>query len=167
MITFGIIVGIATIIGAIYAALQYHSRNNNVKETNVPEYVQKEKESIVLSTEASIYKGDRNWLLTMYEAARKISYSTSRDSALSDVVDAALKLDDYNMAIIAAEKIIYQTTRDDTLVKIVSIAVGKKETFGYALLAAGKIIYSTTKTKALMTVIEAAKKEAKCSHNKQ
>ena len=98
--------------------------------------------------------------LLCLEAAEKITYTTSRDNALCDVVNTAISIKDFNMAIISAEKIHYSTTKDATLVKIVSVAVENKDLYGYAVLAASKIHYLTTRTDALIKIIDAAKKEA-------
>jgi hypothetical protein len=76
------------------------------------------------------------------------------------VVNTALSIKDYNIAIIAANKIYYSKTKDATLVKIVTAALENNDGYGYAVLAADKIYYSKTKADALKIIIDAAKKEA-------
>ena len=143
---------IATIIGTLIAAWQFLGIPAN-NETSLPNQLAKEKAAISLTLDMPIYKGERNWLLAMYEAAIAMPYSSTKSDALQQVVNTAIENRDFNMAIIAANHSPYSSTKADMLNRIVDAAKTNIDTIGYAVIAADKMPYSSSKADALSRII--------------
>ena len=185
---FPIFVGIATIIAAIYAALQFHfginpeerrsieainkydnnssSHNDNAyhviyKSTpiRIPNTILLMKNNIELNISKNIYKSERNWLLVAYNLALEMPDNIRKSYSLFKVSNSALSIDDYNMAIIAASNIPYNIARYYTIMEIVKKASNNYNTLGYALLASDKLQNSSDKANAYMIIINSLSEE--------
>ena len=126
---------IATIIAALIAVCQF-IEHRSTESSAVNKLLNKEKAAINLSFDLPVYKGERNWLLAMYQAAISMPYASSKSDALKKAVKASLQSSDFNMAIIAAKESPYSSTKAEMLDEIVSTAIRSKETVGYAVVAA-------------------------------
>jgi hypothetical protein len=155
---FTIAVGLATIVASTVAILQYCQQNKNV--VKVPDNIINKKAGIELSAKLPIYAKENNWLLTMYETAKKIPYYDGQRDALIKTVKSAINIKDYNMAIMAADAIPYSDAKRTALMSIVKSAITNKDMIGYALIAAEKIPYYDDKALAMQQIVDAASKEA-------
>lgn len=145
---------IATIIAALIAVWQF-IEHRSPESSAVKKLLNKEKAAIDLSLDLPVYKGERNWLLAMYQAAISMPYASSKSDALKKVVKASLQSSDFNMSIIAAKESPYSSTKAEMLDEIVNTAIRSKETVGYAVLAADNMPYSSSKSLALEKIISA------------
>lgn len=143
---------IATILATAIAVWQFVGMAPSAG-TALPSVLSEEKASIDLTLDVPVYKGERNWLLAMYEAAIAMPYSTSKSDALKKVVKACIQAGDFNLAVIAAKKSPYSQTKAEMLDEIVNAATLSKETIGYAVLAAENMPYSSSKASALERII--------------
>lgn len=158
---------IATIIAAVIGVWQFIERRT-IESTlisklpgkeeiaaRISSSLSKEKAGVQLSLDLPAYKGERNWLRAMYEAAKSMPYASSKSDALKKVVKASLQTGDFNMAIIAAKESPYASTKAEMLDDIVAAAVQGKENIGYAVVAADNMPYSSSKSVALDKIISA------------
>lgn len=158
---------IATIIAAVIGVWQFIERRT-IESTvtsklpgkeeiaaSISSNLSKEKAGVQLSLDLHAYKGERNWLLAMYETAKAMPYASSKSDALKKVVKASLQTGDFNMAIIAAKESPYASTKAEMLDDIVAASVQSKENIGYAVVAADNMPYSSSKSVALDKIISA------------
>jgi hypothetical protein len=158
---------IATIIAAVIGVWQFIERRS-IESTvtsklpgkeeiaaRISSSLSKERAGVQLSLDLAVYKGERNWLLAMYEAAKSMPYASNKSDALKKVVKASLQMGDFNMAIIAAKESPYDSTKAEMLDDIVAAAVQSKENIGYAVVAADNMPYSSSKSVALDKIISA------------
>ncbi|MCK7458773.1 hypothetical protein [Idiomarina aminovorans] len=82
-------------------------------------------------------------------------YSQSKSESLASLVKTALSVEDFNMAVIAADKIPYARSKADAFHLVVEEAVKNKSSIGYAVVAADKMPYSSDKKSALDKIIKA------------
>lgn len=143
---------IATIVATIIVVWQFIDRPHN-ESSAINNVLSKEKAAIDLSLDLPVYKGERNWLLAMYETAVSMPYASSKSDALKKVVKASIQSRDFNMAIIAAKKSPYSSTKAEMLDEIVNAAILSKETIGYGVVAADNMPYSSSKSTALEKII--------------
>lgn len=136
------------------AAWQFMERRST-DGSAINKLLNKEKAAIDLTLDLPVYKGERNWLLAMYQAAISMPYASSKSDALKKVVKASIQSSDFNMAIIAAKESPYAATKAEMLDEIVSTAIQSKETVGYAVVAADNMPYSSSKSSALEKIINA------------
>ena len=146
------IAAIATIIGTLFAGLQLFGNQTPATAASVSA-LEKSAQSIDLSLKLPVYQGERKWLLAMFDAAKEMPYTSSKDDALKKVVGASIKVTDFNMAILAAKESPYASSKAELLTKIVDAAIGNKDTVGYAVVAANSIPYSSTKSDALAKIV--------------
>ena len=155
----------ATVIGAIFAALTYFSGKNNEVDTNVPNRIKKQADKLELSIKKPIYQAEKNWLAAMFYAADEMPTYAAQIEAFAKVVDAALDVDDLNVAILAMREMPTYASKEKMIYKIVDHSVLKKETLAYGLTAAKDCPTYACKQKALSNVIDAysliIKKESK------
>lgn len=151
---------IATIIVAAITVWQFIDSPKN-EARSVKKVLSKERAAIDLSLELPVYKGKRNWLLAMYEAAVSMPYASSKSDALKKVVASSIRLKDFNMAIIAAKESPYASTKAEMLDEIVNAAILSKESIGYAVVATDNMPYSSSKSSALERIINAYEKFSK------
>jgi len=149
------IAALATIIVAVIVVIQYFSSKNSPVE--IPSLLKEQANQITLDTTKHIYKKELSWLLTKYKAAKIIPYYESKSVALQNVVEQALSVNDYNIAILAANDIPYTGKKRDVLFSIVKLAINDSTNFVYALIAAKRIPYSSTKRDALNMIVNANK----------
>jgi len=112
-------------------------------------------DEIVIDTAKTIYQTKLRWLLVKYKAAHTIPYSDSKSAALHKVVEQALSVSDYNLAIIAATDIPYAEAKGDALLKIVEAAIVDSLNFPYSVIAAERIPYADSKRNALNMIVNA------------
>ena len=145
---------IGTIVVAVIAVWQFIEYPNN-ESRSIKKVLSKEKAAIDLSLDLPVYKGERNWLLAMYEAAVSMPYASSKSDALKKVVASSIRSKDFNMAIIAAKESPYSSTKAEMLDEIVNATILSKETVGYAVVAADNMPYSSSKSSAFERIINA------------
>ncbi|EJO9870444.1 TPA: hypothetical protein ACGUS9_004318, partial [Vibrio vulnificus] len=153
------IAGVATIIAVIVTVIQFVAGNEIVQVDPKGEatelIIKKEKANVQLTLDLPEYSSTQNWLLAMYEAAISMPYASSKSDALMKVIDQSLKVEDYNMALIASLDMPYASTKAEGLGKVVSAAIVSKETIAYAVVAADKMPYASSKREALDKVVNA------------
>lgn len=153
----------ATSALALFAALNYFfpirkEFENLVENAEIRKVIKEEKNRINLSLDKGIYQAERNWLAIMYWAARKVPSNDTRCESLRKVVNAALEVNDLNVALMAADDIPCDPIKCETLILIVKQAVKDEVTFGYAALAAEKVPSLRRRGEALNIVIGAIEK---------
>lgn len=150
------IAAIATIVGAIFAGASYFSASgaNSVVGAKEPQLQQKA-EAIKLTLDIPVYSGERNWLAAMYKAADDMPTYAAQQAAFKKVVAAALDVNDFNVALMAALEMPTYASRDEMLDLIIENAVHKKDTLDYAYFAANKYSTYAGKQKGLSRVIDA------------
>jgi len=157
------ITAFGTVALALFAALNYFypirkGIDDFVDNEKVKKEIKEQKSLVNLSIDKEIYKGERSSLVTMYMAAKKVPNTNTRGKSLKKVVNTAMAVRDYNIAILAADDIPNTNTRGDALTLIVKEAVKNEQNFGYAVLAAEKVPNVNTRGNALNMVIDAIEK---------
>ncbi len=147
---------IATIIGTVFVGLQYYSSTSSSIKLTIPEILTEKKSEIELSLDMESYQEEKGWLLAAYQAAMEMPYSTGKRDGLITVVNKALEIKDFNLAVLAAKNIPYSTDKSEALHSIVKIACQDKQYLPYALLAASEIPYAGRKEDALKMIVDAA-----------
>jgi len=154
------ILAYATAILALFAVLNYFfplrtELLEKIEDVKVKEVLKEEREKIEIRIDKDIYRGERNWLLEMYRAATKMPYHRAKADALMKVVSTAINENDFNIAIIAANKIPLMSNKAEALKLIVQAAAKDKISFGYAVIAAERIPYLASKAEALDIIVDA------------
>jgi hypothetical protein len=121
--------------------------------SGLPVALQIEVSATDLHTNYPAYKKELSWLLEMYEIALLVPHSSKRAEALEQVVGAALKEKDFNLAILAAEASPYSSKRADLLKEIISEALQSPDSIPHAVVAAEKIPYSSMRSEALTRIV--------------
>lgn len=147
---------IATIIGLAIAVLGYMKIEPNVLD-QIPEiYQNKIKDDLtnnILKINKNEYLGNKEYLYNLYKAAISIESSYNKDTALLKVIDIAININDFKIAILSAKKINSSYTKSNELSKIVDVALTNKKYASYSVLAAELIPTSYSKDTALNTII--------------
>ncbi|MEW6427640.1 MAG: hypothetical protein AB1568_06350 [Thermodesulfobacteriota bacterium] len=154
---------IATIIGTIIVVIQFCSSDNGkttISKVELPQILSQKKDDVEIDIKKEKYSGELNWLLAMYNAAKKMPYYNSQRDALVKVVNASIEVKDFNMAVIAAKDIPYYDGQRDALMKVVQAAIKEKEYYSYAVAAAEAIPYYNSQRDAYNLIVGAYEKEA-------
>lgn len=150
---------VATIVATLIAVWQFvGAPHNSAQPPNFPPLtatLAKGTVALDLTLEAPAYKGERKWLVAMYDAARAMPYASTKSDALKKLVKASIAEKDFNMAIIAAKDSPYSSTKAEMLDDIVNAAMLSEPTVGYAVLAAENMPYSSSKAAALERIVNA------------
>jgi len=146
-------------VAAVIAVWQFvGSPQNSVLSSNTPSLpaaIAKGVAVIDLTLDVPAYKGERKWLIAMYDAARAMPYASTKSDSLKKLVKASIAENDFNMAIIAAKDSPYSSTKAEMLDDIVNAAMPSEATVGYAVLAAENMPYSSSKAAALERIVNA------------
>lgn len=148
---------IAALVTILAGLVSFYDRisGDMFSTERIPISLQQDAAAIELRTDLPEYKKERSWLLEMYEVAKSVPYSSKRAAALRDVVRAALKEGDFNLAILAAVESPYPSESADLLQEIVSAALQSPTNMRHAVLAANKIPYPSKKSEALAQIVSA------------
>ena len=149
---------IAAIFAAIIAGVEYFSPRNGVSFPSIPQSLRDSVNNISIDTSKAIYHNQLSWLFVKYRAANAIPYAEDKSNALRNVMEQAISVGDYNMAILAAIDIPYSQSKSDALYFVVQKTISDSSNFAYSVIAAENIPYSEAKKNALMLIISAKKK---------
>jgi len=145
---------IATIIGTIIAYMQYvKPPTAETLNKKVEKIVKDEHAAVTVSLDDVAYKGERKSLLAMFQAAKSIPSAYDKDIALKRVVDLALELGDFNMAVVAAKEGASAYNRDNMLAEVVRQGASTKENIGYAYAAANVMASAYNRSNALKEIV--------------
>lgn len=148
---------IATIIGTVFAGASYFSESTDTTSPSSNKLEQRA-DQIKLTLDIPVYSTERNWLAAMFKAADGMPTYAAQQKGFKKVVVAALGVDDFNVALMAALEMPTYASRAEMLDLIVDKAVLSKSTLDYAYFAANKYPTYAGKEKGLSKVIDAYSK---------
>ncbi len=147
-----IIGALAGVIAAIVAVLTFIS---DKKTSEIPLPLEKQANQIILSLNKPIYANEKNWLIIMFNVAKEMPTTKSRESALEKVVDAALSVNDFNVAILSMRNMPTSEAKYRMITRIIDHALKENTNLDYALVAAKDCPTTICKSNELMRVIDA------------
>lgn len=147
---------IATILAFLIAVLTFVKIEPNAID-KLPETFKNKADSDVKKIELLIekdkYQGESKKLYRQYQAAISISNTYSKDVAISQFVECALRSNDYKIAIAAAKNMGNSYSKTNVLSSIADHALKSEDNAGYAIVAAELIPNSYTKDAVLSQIV--------------